>query len=109
MDEILNNQSVVETPQKGNLMNKVSFWLLLVSTVLLPIFFVPVSFISIQFGTSLLFSFSVILATILYIVTGITTGSLDLPKSSKYTLGLLSVVPIVYMLAVMSVLSFSLF
>lgn len=99
MDENLNNQSVVEVPQKGSLMNKVSFWLLLVSTVLLPIFFVPVSFISIQFGTSLLFSFSVILATILYIVTGITTGSLDLPKSSKYTLGLLSVVPIVYILA----------
>lgn len=99
MDENLNNQSVVEVPQKGSLMNKVSFWLLLVSTVLLPIFFVPVSFISIQFGTSLLFSFSVILSTILYIVTGITTGSLDLPKPSKYTLGVLSLVPIVYILA----------
>ena len=99
MDEFLNNQSVAEAPQKGSMMNKVSFWLLLVSTVLLPIFFVPVSFISIQFGTSLLFSFGAILSTILYIVTGITTGSLDLPKPSKYTLGFLSVVPLMYLLA----------
>lgn len=99
MDEFLNNQSVAGAPQKGSMMNKVSFWLLLVSTVLLPIFFVPVSFISIQFGTSLLFSFGAILSTILYIVTGITTGSLDLPKPSKYTLGFLSVVPLMYLLA----------
>lgn len=99
MDEILINQSVAEPVQKGSKLKNASFWILLVVTALLPVFFVPMSFISLQFSTSLLFSFGVIVSAILYIVYGITTGSLDLPRPAKYTLGFLAIVPLVYTLA----------
>ncbi len=99
MDENINSQIVSEPVQKGKALKNASFWILLVVTALLPIFFVPMSFISLQFSTSLLFSFGVIVSAILYIVSGITTGSLDLPKPAKYSLGFLAVVPLVYTLA----------
>ncbi len=99
MDENFYNK-VSDLPEsKTKLLDKMSFWILLVVTALLPIFFVPMSFISTQFGTSLLFSFGVIVTTILYIVSGIKSGSLELPNPSKYVLGFLSVVPFVYVLA----------
>lgn len=99
MDENINSQIVSEPIQKGKALKNASFWILLVVTALLPIFFVPMSFISLQFSTSLLFSFGVIVSAVLYIVSGITTGSLDLPKPAKYSLGFLAVVPLVYTLA----------
>ncbi len=92
------NLGTVNTP-KVALLNKLSYWILLAVTALLPIFFLPISFISTQFGTSLLFSFGVIVSAILYIVSGIVNGSLDLPKPAKYILGFGAVVPIVYFLA----------
>lgn len=86
-------------PSKAALLNKVSLWILLAVTTLLPVFFLPISFISTQFGTSLLFSFGVIASAILYIVSGITNGSLDLPKPARYVLGFSALVPVVYVLA----------
>ena len=86
-------------PSKAALLNKVSYWILLVVTALLPIFFFPISFISTQFGTSLLFSFGVIVSSILYIISGISNGSLDLPKPARYVLGFSALVPVVYTLA----------
>ncbi len=79
--------------------DKVSFVILLALVFLIPIFFVPASFISLQFGTSLLFAFSSILLILLYIISGLLSGSLDLPHPAKYILGFLSLVPIVYVLA----------
>lgn len=81
------------------LLDKISFSILLIVTFLIPIFFVPASFVSTQFGTSLLFATGVILVILLYIISGLFYGKLDLPKPSKYILGFLCVVPVVYVLA----------
>lgn len=100
MDENTYNQAVPEQVKpKGKSLVNVSYWVLLLVTTLLPVFFIPMSFISTQFGTSLLFSFGVIASTILYIISGITTGSLDLPRPAKYTLGFLAIAPLMYVLA----------
>ncbi|KND48320.1 MAG: Tfp pilus assembly protein PilF [Parcubacteria bacterium C7867-003] len=90
---------VTGSTSKVALLNKLSFWVLLAVTALIPIFFLPISFISTQFGTSLLFSFGVIVSAVLYIVSGIVNGSLDLPKPAKYVLGFSAVVPVVYFLS----------
>lgn len=87
------------TFNKDGLLNKVSFYILFLITFLTPIFFVPVEFISTQFGTSLLFAFGVIVALILYIVSSLFSGSLDLPHPAKYIIGSMALVPIVYTLA----------
>ncbi len=86
-------------PSKAALLNKVSYWILLVVTALLPVFFLPISFISTQFGTSLLFAFGVVISAVLYIVSGILNGSLDLPKPARYILGFSGLIPVVYTLA----------
>ncbi len=93
------NEEMNASPSKAALLSKVSYWILLVVTALLPVFFFPVSFISTQFGTSLLFSFGVIVSSILYIISGISSGSLDLPKPARYILGFSGLVPLVYVLA----------
>lgn len=84
---------------KKSMFDKVSFVLLLAVTALAPIFFLPVSFISTQFGTSLLFAFGVIISILIYLVSGLSSGSLELPNPSKYIIGFSSVVPLVYVLA----------
>lgn len=81
------------------LLDKISFGILLLVTFLAPIFFVPVSFISTQFGTSLLFAFGVILAFLAYIISALYHGEIDLPKPAKYIFGFTALVPIVYTLA----------
>src|SRR3989344_4231023 len=81
------------------ILDKVSFGVLFLVTFLIPIFFVPVSFISTQFGTSLLFAYGVILVVLIYIISALFYGQLDLPKSTKFILGFLALVPLVYTLA----------
>lgn len=81
------------------LFEKISFGVLLVVTFLIPIFFVPASFISTQFGTSLLFAFGVIIAFLVYIISTLYYGEIELPKPSKYVLGFTVLVPLVYTLA----------
>lgn len=76
--------------------SKFAFGILLAITFLSPIFFVPVSFISTQFATSLLFAFGVILAVFLYGVSVLSSGNIDLPKPSRYVLGFTALVPLVY-------------
>jgi len=78
---------------------KFAFGILLTITFLAPIFFVPVSFISTQFATSLLFAFGVILAVILYGSSVLASGNIDLPKPAKYILGFTALVPLVYFMA----------
>ncbi len=77
----------------------ISFYILLAMTFLIPIFFVPVTFISIQFGTSLLFALGVIAAFLFYIAGVFTSGSLPMPQPARYAVGLTLLVPIVYVLA----------
>jgi hypothetical protein len=52
------NQTEVIASGKSGILEKISFAILFVFSFLVPIFFVPVSFISTQFGTSLLFAIS---------------------------------------------------
>lgn len=84
---------------KRSMFDKVSLYLLLAVTALAPVFFVPASFISTQFGTSLLFGFGVIISILIYLVSAIVLGNIDLPNPSKYILGFTAVVPVVYVLA----------
>ena len=86
-------------PSKKSIYDKVSYVLLLTITALAPIFFVPVSFISTQYGTSLLFAFGAVIAFLLFLVSGLLKSYLELPNPSKYILGFMSVVPVVYLLA----------
>lgn len=91
------NQSVVRKNQ--TFFNKISFGILLLLTFLSPLFFLPFSAISTQFGSSLLFGFSVILVTLIYVISGFVSGALELPVGTKYILGLMTLVPFVYTLA----------
>ena len=79
--------------------DKISFIILLGITFLAPLFFVPVAFISTQFGTSLLFAFGVITVIIIYIISSLASSSIDLPKPAKYVIGFTAIVPVVYILA----------
>ncbi len=101
MEEIkVNTVSSVSTGNpKKSIFDRLSFILLLIVTALSPIFFLPVSFISIQFGTSLLFAFGVIVCVLIYLISGLLDGSLEFPNPSKYVIGFSSIVPLVYTLA----------
>jgi tetratricopeptide (TPR) repeat protein len=79
--------------------DSLSYYILLLLTFLIPIFFVPASFISIQYGTSLLFAFGVVLALIFYIIAGLVHGSIHLPSKSRYIISFIFVVPAIYLLA----------
>ncbi|MES3005006.1 MAG: tetratricopeptide repeat protein [Patescibacteria group bacterium] len=78
---------------------RLAFGILLGITFLAPIFFAPVSFLSTQFATSLLFAFGVILALIVYGASVLSSGNIDLPKPARYILGFTSLVPLVYLMA----------
>ncbi len=86
-------------PKKPSFIDKFSYKILLLVTFLLPVFFLPISGLSTQFSTSLLFSFGVILAVVFFVVSTLLRGSLDLPRPAKYILGFTAVVPLVYALA----------
>lgn len=85
--------------RKQSIFDKILFGILLGVTFLVPIFFFPVSFISTQFGTSLLFAFGVILSTLIYIILGIVRGWLDLPNPAKYVISFTVLAPLMYTLA----------
>ena len=85
--------------KRESMFDRISFGILLAMSFLVPVFFVPTAFISTQFGTSILFAFGVIVSILLYIIGGLSRGSLDLPKPAKYIIGFLTVVPIAYALA----------
>ena len=95
MDE---NQIEIQTVDDRSILEKISFVALFIASFLSPIFFVPASFISAQFGTSLLFATAVILTTLLMIVSAFGAGSLRLPRK-KYIFWLYALVPIIYILA----------
>lgn len=92
------NSIAINVHSKGFL-ERVSSTILFLITFLIPFFFLPVSFISPQFSTSLLFAFGVILATLFVIVSVFGKGSFSFPKSIKYILGIYVIVPVVYVLA----------
>lgn len=99
---MMENNSVevsMSAEPKRSMFDKVSLCILLAVTALAPVFFVPASFISTQFGTSLLFGFGVIASILIYLISGIVLGSIDLPNPSRYVVGFSAIVPLVYILA----------
>src|SRR3989344_73908 len=92
------NQIITKTSER-DLFNKILFRILLITTFLVPIFFLPGTLISTQFSTSLIFSLGVIVSVIISIVTNLFYGSFDWPVRSKSILGSMAVVPLVYLLA----------
>ena len=68
---MMENNSVevgMSVEPKHSMLDRVSLCILLAVTALAPVFFVPVSFISAQFGTSLLFGFGVIASILIYLI-----------------------------------------
>ena len=92
------NQNLQKASLARNINNSL-FWILLGTTFLVPIFFLPATIFSTQFSTSLLFSFGVVLSIIIYSVCNFLLGSFDLPKQSKYFVVSISIIPLVYLLA----------
>ncbi|MFA7216956.1 MAG: tetratricopeptide repeat protein [Candidatus Paceibacterota bacterium] len=95
----MNEHNIITGSSKLNPLDKVTYYILFLVSLLAPIFFLPISFISNQFGTSLLFGFGIILATLIYISKVLFSGSISIEKNSKYLLGLFVAVPVVYILA----------
>lgn len=81
---------------------KITFSILLLVVFLSPLFFVPQSFISIQFGTSLLFAFGVIVSLIAFIAGTLKKGSIEIPQSRLFVIAGLVAIPLVYTLASLS-------
>lgn len=95
----MNEQHMSESKGKVFLLDKITFFILFFISILTPLFFLPVSFISNQFGTSLLFGFGVILATLVYISRVLVSGYINIENSNKNLWGLFFIVPIIYLLA----------
>ncbi len=94
-----NQTATVVAPVSGRVFEKIAYYVLLLMSFLVPVFFVPSSFISTDFGTSLLFAYSVIIAVICYIIATFLSGVFTLPHSNKIGLSLFVIVPAVYLLA----------
>src|ERR1035437_6603813 len=99
MDENQIEVSTATTVSSRSILEKISFIVLFIASFFSPIFFVPASFISTQFGTSLMFATAVILTTLIMIISAFGAGSIQLPTNKKYIFWLYTIVPIVYILA----------
>jgi cytochrome c-type biogenesis protein CcmH/NrfG len=95
----MEENNTITAPNDRGMLDKLSFAILSVVAFLVPIFFLPVAFISSQFATSLLFGFGIILSALIYIVSALMSGSLEIPQPAKYMLWLTGLVPLVYVLA----------
>lgn len=78
---------------------KIAYYIFLALPFLVPVFFIPSSFISTQFGTSLLFAYAVIVALLASIGSFLYKGQIQIPALNKYGIGLFVLVPVVYILA----------
>ena len=95
----MNELHISESNGKVALLDKITFFILFFVSILVPVFFLPVSFISNQFGTSLLFGFGVIIASLVYITRILISGYINVENSNKNLWGLFFIVPIIYLLA----------
>jgi len=91
---MLENQTVAKS-----FVQKIAYYIFLTLPFLVPVFFIPSSFVSTQFGTSLLFAYAVIVALLASIGSFLYKGQIQIPAVNKYGIGLFALVPIVYILA----------
>lgn len=80
-------------------LEKLSFSVLLLMVFFIPLFFIPGGYFSVQFGSSLLFAFGVILSLLLFIIIRLRRGFIEIPKSKLNFLGLFLAVPVVYIIS----------
>ncbi len=92
------NNLAIKT-EHSTVLNQISSFLLLFITFLVPLFFIPSSFVIPQYATSFLFGLGVILSILLYIISSFETRSIELPHPAKYLLWPIVIVPIVYIIA----------
>lgn len=86
----------------STVLEKVTFGLLLFVVFISPLFFVPGSFVSVQFGTSLLYAFGTLLSVAAFIIATFKKGSIELPQSKLLAIGSMLAVPLVYTLSSLS-------
>lgn len=75
------------------------FIILIIISFLTPLFFLPYTFISPQYSTSLLFALGVVASFFMYILGVFSTASINLPTPAKYFYVSLIAVPAVYALS----------
>lgn len=95
-------ESTYPVPAQSSIFDKITFGLLLLVVFLSPLFFVSGSFLSVQFGTSLLFAFGALLACLSFIIHSIKKGSLELPSSRLFMFGSILTIPLIYTLSSLS-------
>ncbi|MHB1316664.1 MAG: tetratricopeptide repeat protein [Minisyncoccota bacterium] len=88
--------------QTSTIVDKLTFGLLLAVVFLSPLFFIPGSFVSVQFGTSILFAFGVLVSIFAFIAGALKRGSIEIPQSKIFVIGSFIVVPLLYTLASLS-------
>lgn len=89
-------------PTTQSVVEKFTFGLLLLVVFLSPVFFVPNNFVSVQFGTSLLFAFGVLMSIFAFIISSLKKGSIELPQSKLFLFGSVFAVPLVYTISSLS-------
>ncbi len=90
---------MIDTSKIHSSSRTVLSWILLGLLFLVPLFFLPFTFVSTQFATSFVFALCVLVAMLVYIVSGVTAGFFELPKNTKLVFVCLGIVPLVYILA----------
>jgi tetratricopeptide (TPR) repeat protein/O-antigen ligase len=90
---------MVAPSNKAPLLERISYGILLAIVFLSPVFFIPSVFMPVQFATSLLFAFGVVISAILFIVAKLKQGSFETPRPFWFLFGTLCVVPVVYLIS----------
>lgn len=76
-----NNKSLMESPTKAILFDKISFWSFVATISLLPIFFVPMFSLSLEIGKTLLLACGVVVSLVTYLIARLQEGSFTYPKT----------------------------
>ncbi len=92
-------ESEVLGQNQGEWFKKRAFSLLLVFSLLISIFFIPLNFITPQFGSSILFIFTTAIVFILYFIWWTKNNSIYFLKQKKLTILAFVIVPLTYFLS----------
>lgn len=83
--------------KKLKLFNSISFWSLIISISLTPVFFLPYTSIGLEFSKGFLFSFGIILSFFFWLVARLIEGKFVLPKD--YILWSVFSIPIIFLIS----------
>lgn len=90
--------SIAATP-KASMLERISYGILLAIVFLAPVFFIPSVFVPVQYSTSLLFGYGVIVSLVVYIVSKLKEGSFETPRPFWFLFGTVCLVPVVYVVS----------